>query len=204
MSDGSIIATDRGGRERVRAVAGSGVARGRRQCDRIAPAATRLLNELEPLNSAEVTPFGRAGDGSNCGGPRRGGGVRPSAPAGGLACRGWRVPSRATIQRAASTPQPARVVSRFIDDHVAGAISKAELPLVEIGTAMVTARPSETTSVEYGVRHKVLLYSPGLSTGRSLIGTSGGQCGQPARPGTAVVTGGSSKQRGAASCTSTR
>jgi hypothetical protein len=24
----------------------------------------------------------------------------------------------------------------------------------------------------------VLLYSPGLSTGRSLIGTSGGQCGQ--------------------------
>ena len=169
MSDGSIIATDRGGRERVRAVAGSGVARGRRQCDRIAPAATRLLNELEPLNSAGVTPFGRAGDGWNCGGPRRGGGVRPSAPAGGLACRGWRVPSRATIQRAASTPQPARVVSRFIDDHVAGAISKAELPLVEIGTAMVTARPSETTSVEYGVRHKVLLYSRGYQQVGALL-----------------------------------
>ena len=43
---------------------------------------------------------------------------------------------------------------------------------------MVTAKPVGTTSVECGGRRKVLLYSPGLSTGRSLTGTSGGQCGQ--------------------------
>jgi hypothetical protein len=34
-----------------------------------------------------------------------------------------------------------KVETKFIDDHVAGADSKLELPLVEIGTAMVTARP---------------------------------------------------------------
>jgi hypothetical protein len=45
-------------------------------------------------------------------------------------------------------------------------ISKAELPIGEIGTAMVTAKLSETTSVECGGRRKVLLYRPRLSTGR--------------------------------------
>ena len=32
--------------------------------------------------------------------------------------------------------------------------------------------------MECGGRRKVLLYSPGLSTGRSLIGASRGRCGQ--------------------------
>jgi hypothetical protein len=43
---------------------------------------------------------------------------------------------------------------------------------------MVTAKPVGNNFWECGGRRKVLLYSPGLSTGRSLIGTSRGQCGQ--------------------------
>jgi hypothetical protein len=43
---------------------------------------------------------------------------------------------------------------------------------------MVTAKPVGNNFCGCGGRRKVLLYSPGLSTGRSLIGTSGGQCGQ--------------------------
>jgi hypothetical protein len=71
----------------------------------------------------------------------------------------------------------ARVEGKFIDSQLPAPTSKAELPLVEIGTAMVTTEPVGNNFC--GVRTgKVLLYSPGLSTGRSLNGTSGGQCGQ--------------------------
>jgi hypothetical protein len=68
------------------------------------------------------------------------------------------------------TPQPARVESKLIDDHVASADKPGGAALVEIGTAMVAAKPVGTTSVECVGRRKVLLYSTELSTGRSLIG----------------------------------
>ena len=45
-------------------------------------------------------------------------------------------------RNAASLHSPARVESKFIDDHVPAPIGEAELPLIEIGTAMVTATPS--------------------------------------------------------------
>jgi hypothetical protein len=81
----SIIATD-GGREDVRAVAGSGVARGHRQFDRIAP--ERLVarrgicsnppaQRVEPLNGAEVTLPAALGTGGKR--PARGGWVGPTS-----------------------------------------------------------------------------------------------------------------------------
>jgi excisionase family DNA binding protein len=42
----------------------------------------------------------------------------------------------------------------------------------------VTAKPVGNNFWRVWSTAQVLVYSPGLSTGRSLIGTSGGQCGQ--------------------------
>jgi hypothetical protein len=55
-------------------------------------------------------------------------------------------------------------------------ISKAELPLVEIGTAKVTAKPVRTDFGECGGAQHVLLHSPGYQQVESSTGTAGGQC----------------------------
>ena len=83
------------------------------------------------------------------------------------------------------TPKPARTESKFIDDHVAtltitypAPISKAELPLVEIGTANGDRQAGSNDFGECGGAQQLLLYSPGDQQVESSTGTSGGQCGQ--------------------------
>jgi hypothetical protein len=51
-------------------------------------------------------------------------------------------------------------------------MSKAELPLVEIGTAMVTAKPARTDIGECGSAQQVRLHSPGYQQVESSTGTS--------------------------------
>jgi hypothetical protein len=76
-------------------------------------------------------------------------------------------------------PKPARVESKFIDDHVAGADKPGG----------VAARRDWNCNGDRQAGRKQLLWNVedgasccstalGLSTGRGLIGTSGGQCGQ--------------------------
>jgi excisionase family DNA binding protein len=71
-----------------------------------------------------------------------------------------------------------QVESKFIDDHVAGADKQGGVAARRDWNCngdRQAGRKRLLWSVEDGARAAL---SPGLSTGRSLIGTSGGQCGQ--------------------------
>jgi excisionase family DNA binding protein len=75
------------------------------------------------------------------------------------------------------TPQPTRVESKFIDDHVAGADKQ--------GGVADRRDWNSNGDRQAGPRHLLSVEEaagpapqPGLSTGRSPIGITGGQCGQ--------------------------